>query len=526
MTEPAPQTAKRRNRRKKKKNAAGSDEGPETVSTASGGGGGDMPKQSTDQAEGVVTTTKCQRCKRPFRQFVNPSASTSDSAQPWRMCPHCMLTSEEDKVAVVNGSGGQPSSQKDLSVYGCNCSACVSKRENAAATPEVEREAQITQNYWMEIRHIVRCIYRDNMTLESQATRTSIGSDKMRMIVKRLCSRDPHQFFQRLETLAREYLLEVKVRLLEQLSCGFNSPQLAIEFIQMLLDEYTSLTSSLPPLLYLLEPLEESEYVQSLGVTVELMNKNIFRELIFAESFMNSNLPLIIAQLRLASLASDPYHRNTADALSQRYVSLDREMEEISCVWRNAKEHLNHHHHHHHESRRPYEIKADGNEFVKMKNSSQHPLHKNKHSDSNHSRRGAGLVGMAMEQDTEHAAQLNEWSKLLFKCIRPIGEPEFRHNGEIATHTITLRLDMTELDLHGATPTCCRSDLRKYRRLGLSVDEIVEVSMKLSSLKSLGFNLKIEDLFDEEGFSLSEVNQALRKPRQQTRQQVRDREFC
>jgi hypothetical protein len=249
---------------------------------------------------------------------------------------------------------------------------------------------------------------------------------------------------------------------------------------------------------------------------------------------------------RLASLASDPYHRNTADALSQRwaclrvpfhvtrcvcvpycrYVSLDREMEEISCVWRNAKEHLNHHHHHHHESRRPYEIKADGNEFVKMKNSSQHPLHKNKHSDSNHSRRGAGLVGMAMEQDTEHAAQLNEWSKLLFKCIRPIGEPEFRHNGEIATHTITLRLDMTELDLHGATPTCCRSDLRKYRRLGLSVDEIVEVSMKLSSLKSLGFNLKIEDLFDEEGFSLSEVNQALRKPRQQTRQQVRDREFC
>jgi hypothetical protein len=58
------------------------------------------------------------------------------------------------------------------------------------------------------------------------------------------------------------------------------------------------------------------------------------------------------------------------------------------------------------------------------------------------------------------------------------------------------------------------------------VDEIVEVSMKLSSLKSLGFNLKIEDLFDEEGFSLSEVNQALRKPRQQTRQQVRDREFC
>ena len=126
------------------------------------------------------------------------------------------------------------------------------------------------------------------------------------MIVKKLCNRDPHQFFQRLETLARsgtfpfhsppilslplspslspslslslpfslslhltnlslslylsfpfsrEYLLEVKVRLLEQLSCGFNSPQLAIEFIQMLLEEYSNLCKSLPSLLYLLEPL-------------------------------------------------------------------------------------------------------------------------------------------------------------------------------------------------------------------------------------------------------------------------------
>ena len=55
-------------------------------------------------------------------------------------------------------------------------------------------------------------------------------------------------------------------------------------------------------------------------MTIELMNKNIFRELIFAESFMSSNLPLIIAQLRLASLASDHFHRSAADELSQRYL--------------------------------------------------------------------------------------------------------------------------------------------------------------------------------------------------------------
>ena len=49
-------------------------------------------------------------------------------------------------------------------------------------------------------------------------------------------------------------MLEVKVRLLEQLSCGFNSPQLAIEFIQMLLDEYAILCNALPSLLFLLKP--------------------------------------------------------------------------------------------------------------------------------------------------------------------------------------------------------------------------------------------------------------------------------
>lgn len=67
-------------------------------------------------------------------------------------------------------------------------------------------------------------------------------------------------------SLFREYLLEVKVRLLEQLSCGFNSPQLAIEFIQMLLEEYSSLANSLPPLLYLLEPLVHVEGRERWGV--------------------------------------------------------------------------------------------------------------------------------------------------------------------------------------------------------------------------------------------------------------------
>ena len=44
---------------------------------------------------------------------------------------------------------------------------CIITRENAS-TPEVDRDAHITQSYWMEIRHIVRCIYRDSMSLSGE----------------------------------------------------------------------------------------------------------------------------------------------------------------------------------------------------------------------------------------------------------------------------------------------------------------------------------------------------------------------
>lgn len=49
----------------------------------------------------------------------------------------------------------------------------------------------------------------------------------------------------------------------------------------------------------------------------------------------------------------------------------------------------------------------------------------------------------------------------------------------------------------------------RYQKLGLALEEVVEVSMKLNTLKTLGINLQIEDLFDEEGFSLANVNNTL-----------------
>ncbi len=69
--------------------------------------------------------------------------------------------------------------------------------------------------------------------------------------------------------------------------------------------------------------------------------------------------------------------------------------------------------------------------------------------------------------DPPRSSQLAEWTKLLFKCIKPVGEPEFRLNGDIATHTITLRLDMTELDWTSTQASCTREDLRRYVCVGV-----------------------------------------------------------
>ena len=81
--------------------------------------------------------------------------------------------------------------------------------------------------------------------------------------------------------------------------------------------------------------------------------------------------------------------------------------------------------------------------------------------------------------------------KSFIKCESP-PPPNTHTYTPSATHTITLHLDMTSLDMSDAKPCCKRRELQKYRRLGLSVEEVVEVSMKLNALKGLGIHLGIE----------------------------------
>lgn len=98
---------------------------------------------------------------------------------------------------------------------------------------------------------MVRCIYRQAGTPLAEDQDQSLVPDKegVKELVDRLCERDPYQLYQRLEQQAREYVLEMKVRLLRQLSAaakakapsGLQGPPQAHHFVSLLLEEYGAL---------------------------------------------------------------------------------------------------------------------------------------------------------------------------------------------------------------------------------------------------------------------------------------------
>ncbi|OXB78831.1 UNVERIFIED_CONTAM: hypothetical protein H355_011849, partial [Colinus virginianus] len=57
----------------------------------------------------------------------------------------------------------------------CNCEACNERREISA---ETERESQQLQNYWSEVRYMVRCIYRQAGTPLADDQDQSLVPDK------------------------------------------------------------------------------------------------------------------------------------------------------------------------------------------------------------------------------------------------------------------------------------------------------------------------------------------------------------
>ncbi|XP_069600965.1 protein FAM193A isoform X2 [Ranitomeya imitator] len=217
----------------------------------------------------------------------------------------------------------------------CGCEACNERREISA---ETERESQQLQNYWSDVRYMIRCIYRQAGTPLADDQDQSLVPEKdgMKELVDRLCERDPYQLYQRLEQQAREYVLEMKVRLLKHLSLGFkvtpNKPPQAHQFISLLLEEYSALCQAAGTIGTFLVTLE-NEHLKKFQVTWELHNKHLFENLVFSEPLLQNSLPSLVSQLRLGTASHDSYSEDMYTTLLQRYLQLEQEMAQIAEEW-------------------------------------------------------------------------------------------------------------------------------------------------------------------------------------------------
>ncbi|XP_075713314.1 protein FAM193A isoform X2 [Rhinoderma darwinii] len=217
----------------------------------------------------------------------------------------------------------------------CNCEACNERREISA---ETERESQQLQNYWSDVRYMIRCIYRQAGTPLADDQDQSLVPEKdgMKELVDRLCERDPYQLYQRLEQQAREYVLEMKVRLLKHLSLGFkvtpSKPPQAHQFISLLLEEYSALCQAACTIGTFLITLE-NEHLKKFQVTWELHNKHLFENLVFSEPLLQNSLPALVSQIRLGTTSHDSYSEDMYSTLLQRYLQLEQEMGQIAEEW-------------------------------------------------------------------------------------------------------------------------------------------------------------------------------------------------
>nr|XP_039323998.1 protein FAM193A isoform X5 [Saimiri boliviensis boliviensis] len=239
------------------------------------------------------------------------------------------------------GSGGRLTlgAQTLPSDTACSCEACSERREISA---EADREPQQLQNYWSEVRYTVRCIYRQAGTPLADDQDQSLVPDKegVKELVDRLCERDPYQLYQRLEQQAREYVLEMKVRLLRQLSAaakvkapsGLQGPPQAHQFISLLLEEYGALCQAARSISTFLGTLE-NEHLKKFQVTWELHNKHLFENLVFSEPLLQSNLPALVSQIRLGTATHDTCGEDTYSTLLQRYQRSEEELRRVAEEW-------------------------------------------------------------------------------------------------------------------------------------------------------------------------------------------------
>nr|CAD7452856.1 unnamed protein product [Timema tahoe] len=209
----------------------------------------------------------------------------------------------------------------------CTCDSCKN-----CQTSEQMKEMHFLQSYWMELRQYIRKVYRNAMEGRSSEEEQLEDAEKMTDLVHKLCVKDPHQLFQRLESQVQEFVIEAKVRQLELLHREKQTPEIAQIFLTGLLDGYEKLCLAAKQLMTLLHPLEK-EHLQKFNLTWEVLNKHLYQSCVYTDPLVQNNLPVYIGQLRNLL----PGKNLVYSELVHHYLAFDDEMTLIGAMWRDIE---------------------------------------------------------------------------------------------------------------------------------------------------------------------------------------------
>lgn len=157
-------------------------------------------------------------------------------------------------------------------------------------------------------------------TNAAPANMQPLNIGKLKEIVHRLCVKDKHQLYRCLEIQVRLFVLEMRLHLLRQIECG------AQALFEAMMDQYGKLCSASKKSTQFLGELE-SKHLRKFNLTWEFLNRRLFQDTVYSDTYIKHNLP------KLSALTKD---RSLIDMYA-RFLKFEDEMTVISVVWREAQ---------------------------------------------------------------------------------------------------------------------------------------------------------------------------------------------
>lgn len=185
---------------------------------------------------------------------------------------------------------------------------------------------------------MVRCIYREagtSLADEEETVGKSLDENRVKVKVEMLFKSDPAQLFEKVEIQAREYVQEVKVRLVKYLTSCPLSPRHAREFFTMLLEEYQAFSRAFAIMKPFFSKLD-FEHLKEFGLSYDHLHKHLFYTEIYQDPAVHGNLRGLVTQLRLGAESQENSYTDKFEDLLRRYPNFNGDPTEISFTWKES----------------------------------------------------------------------------------------------------------------------------------------------------------------------------------------------